>query len=485
MQPGELCSRNRRPVLEPLEPRLLLDGLAGQQALQLFNASPALFAQNQGQWADVAIRYVHNGAAASVAMTDAGVIFRLFRQEADDASEVAEWATSPGPGPAEGLPGLDDRAVQAIQLSVSFVGANTVPPVGLEQAETYFNYFIGEQANWRQKVPTYEVVAYQGLYEGIELLTFGLRSHLKYEFHVAPGADYQQIQVRYEGIESLSLAADGSLRIQTALGELADDAPYIYQVIDGQTVQIGGEFVLLDEFSYGFAVTGGYDPTVELVIDPDLAWGSFLGGSDWDEGWEIAADGAGNAFLTGYTDSSDFPTPGGFDGTLGGGCDAFVAKVTPTGLLAWGSFLGGSDDDYGEGIAADAAGNVLLTGRTFSSDFPTPGGFDTNLGGEGDAFVAKVSPTGSLAWGSFLGGSGGDSGYGIAADAAGNALLTGYTCSGTSPPPEASTPASAAAATPSWPRSPRPVRWPGRASWAAPAPRMAMPSRPTARATPC
>jgi hypothetical protein len=105
------------------------------------------------------------------------------------------------------------------QFSVQFEGAKQVEPVGLDRAETVYNYYVGDQSRWRSEVPTYETVAYLGLYEGIDLLTWGRRDSLKYEFHVAPGADYRQIRVRYEGIDGLVLDPLGNLHVQTSVGE--------------------------------------------------------------------------------------------------------------------------------------------------------------------------------------------------------------------------------------------------------------------------
>ncbi|KKK58714.1 hypothetical protein LCGC14_3041640, partial [marine sediment metagenome] len=230
--------------------------------------------------------------------------------------------------------------------------------------------------------------------------------------------------------------------MQTELGELIDDAPYIYQEIDGERVEVAGAFSLVDADTYRFRITGAYDPSEQLIIDPLLLWSSFLGGSGRDKANAIAADSAGNALITGETswESSDFPTPGGFDTSYNGGeDDAFVAKVSASGALLWSSFLGGYYIDRGSAIAADAAGNALITGHTstgaYPSNFPTPGGFDTSPNGSWDAFVTKVSASGVLLWSSFLGGSSSDAGRAIAADAAGNALIAGNTFSVNFPTP--------------------------------------------------
>jgi hypothetical protein len=126
-----------------------------------------------------------------------------------------------------------------------------------------------------------------------------------------------------------------------------------------------------------------------------LAYSTYLGGSSNDTG-VIAVDAAGSAYVTGFTQSSDFPTVGAFDTSLGGGADAFVAKLSASGSsLAYSSYLGGSSFDGGGGIAVDAAGNAYVTGFTSSANFPTVGAFDTSLGGGFDAFVAKIAPSGA------------------------------------------------------------------------------------------
>jgi hypothetical protein len=163
-----------------------------------------------------------------------------------------------------------------------------------------------------------------------------------------------------------------------------------------------------------------------------LVYAGFLGGSSNEEGYNIAVDAAGNAYVTGYTHSRDFPVVVGPSTSFKGGGDAFVAKVNPEGTaLVYAGFLGGSRIDQGFGIAVDADGNAYVTGRTESRDFPTVVGPDTSFNGFSDAFVVKVNPSGTaLLYAGFLGGRDcWDGGFGIAVDAAGNAFVTGYTCS--------------------------------------------------------
>ena len=299
-------------MLEPLEPRLLLDGVAEQQALELFSISPALFVENQGQWADESVRFVHNGSGANVAMTDAGPVFQVFRQELKDGTAEGLDDGTGQEGLLECLPGRDRLGPNAyetytLQFSASFVGAAVVAPVGMEQSEAVFNYFLGDDASrWREGVPSYEAVAYEGLYDGIDLHTWGQRDSLKYEFHVAPGADYSKIQVRYDGIEGLSINEAGQLVVNHGgdWGQVMDDAPVIYQEIDGERVEAAGRFVLLDEWTYSFEVTGGYDPTREVVIEANLTTSIYLGGTGKDHAHSIAVDASENTLVMGQAYAS-------------------------------------------------------------------------------------------------------------------------------------------------------------------------------------
>ncbi len=434
-----LSPYHRRLLCEALEDRRLLNATAANPTLQLFSASPALFAENQGQWSDAAVRYVFQGDGASVAMTDAGPVFQVFQQPATNTPAAPSPVDSPlpfdgrgagGEGMLPASPVPSTTPTQSEQFSVHFDGANLVTPKGTDQAATVYNYLVGDQSQWHSNVPTYQKVAYHGLYSGIDLLTWGQRNSLKYEFHVAPGADYQQIRIHYDGIEGLSVDAQGVLHVQTALGELTDDAPFIYQQIGGRQVAVAGQFKLLDADTYTFTVSGAYDPTRELVIDPQLAWSTYLGSSGDEWGSGIAVDAAGSVYVTGHTSSSDFPTTAGAFDTTYNGYDAFVAKLNPSGTgLVYSTYLGGSYSDEGDTIAVDAAGNAYVTGHTDSSDFPiTAGALDRTFGGASEAFVVKLNASGSgLVYSTYLGGSGNDYGYGIAVDAAGDAYVLGNT----------------------------------------------------------
>ncbi|TFG92057.1 MAG: hypothetical protein E4H15_04550 [Syntrophobacterales bacterium] len=170
----------------------------------------------------------------------------------------------------------------------------------------------------------------------------------------------------------------------------------------------------------------------------DILYSTYLGGSNGERGYAIAVDESGNAYVTGWTNSADFPsTEGSFQEDnahlpgYSGSIDAFVTKLNSSGsALSYSPYLGGNNSDSGYGIAVDVLGNAYVTGETFSDDFPTHSPYQNNLGGSFDVFVTKLNASGSvLSYSTYLGGSNNDYGYGIAVDGLGNAYLTGRTYS--------------------------------------------------------
>jgi hypothetical protein len=234
----------------------------------------------------------------------------------------------------------------------------------------------------------------------------------------------------------------------------ATGSDLVYATVLGGNEDDSGRDIALDEFgnahvtgytmSADFPVTSGAFDTshngVEDVfvakLDPTggiLSYATFLGGGGDDKGFGIALDGTGSAYVTGHTKSSDFPaTADAFDTTLGGDVDLFVARLDASGrAMEYVTYLGGSRQDYGHDLALDGAGSALVTGYTRSNDFPvTASAFDGTHNGDWDLFVARLDVAGkTLDYGTFLGGSRFEKGFGIALDGAGNAYLTGYTWS--------------------------------------------------------
>jgi hypothetical protein len=342
------------------------------------------------------------------------------------------------------------RNLKSQIIKMRFVAANANPSVvGLEQLSGKVNYIFGtDPTKWRTGVASYAKVKYENVYPGVDLVYYGNQQQLEYDFVVAPGADPNTIALEFAGADKLELDADGNLLLDTAGGQIRQHKPTVYQDVTGIRQEIPGGYVLLEQHTdhasrithqVGFHVES-YDPTRPLIIDPVLVYSTYLGGSGYENNRTIgsarggiAVDADGNVYVTGRTESRDFPTASAFQPTNKGGffnADVFVAKFNPAGsALVYSTYLGGSKDEEGRDIAVDADGNAYVTGATGlnSSDFPTtPGAFKTRDGG---VFVTKLSPTGALVYSAHFGGFLGAEGNDIAVDMAGNAYVTGETFS--------------------------------------------------------
>jgi hypothetical protein len=280
---------------------------------------------------------------------------------------------------------------------MAFVGSNPSPDIsGLEPMVGVSNYFIGSDPDrWRTRVPHYARVRYEQVYDGIDLIFRGSQGRLEYDFIVASGANPAAIRLEFSGAENLTLSDDGNLVVALAEARLVQPAPLIYQEAEGGRVQVQGGYVIADDDTVGFEV-GRYDETLPLVIDPLLSFSTYLGGSADESGEGIAVDAAGNVYVAGRTGSLNFPTQSAIDHPLEGSSDAFVAKLAPGGrTLLFATYLGGASGETAYGIALDGKANVYLTGYTSSGDFPTTAALQGTLASPGDAFTVKMDSAGS------------------------------------------------------------------------------------------
>jgi hypothetical protein len=307
---------------------------------------------------------------------------------------------------------------------VSIDGADLLPGT--------INYLVGDdRTQWRENVPTYARVRYQGVYPGIDLLYYAHDGELEYDFVVAPGASPESIALAFEGV-ALTLDAAGDLVGQVEGREMRLRKPLLYQQDARGRVPVEGRWILRDADRVAFHV-GPYDSGRPLIIDPVLSYSTYLGRSGLEAITDIAVDSQGNAYVIGETDSATFPTTAGaFQSTLAGVNDVFVTKLDSSGILAHSTYVGGSGSDAGAAIAVDPLGNAYVVGVTQSADFPaTAGAFQFGYsGGTSDAFAAKLDASGSgLIYATFLGGSDTDAAQGLAIDSAGHAFVAGATLS--------------------------------------------------------
>ena len=398
-------AQQRKTVLqlELLEARWLPSGTASYGQL------PLAFEPNVGQ-TSAGIGYLARGPGYSVGLNASGAFIALENSSSSTSNLI----------------------------DVRLVGANSAPTaVSQDELPGVANYLIGNNpSDWHTNIPTYGQVTYQNVYPGVDLVYHGNQDQLEYDFVVNPGSSPGVIRLALSGVQALTLDAQGDLLVHTAAGVLTEKVPTIYQMIGGVEQTVAGRYVLENNGQVGFAV-GAYDSSKPLVIDPVLQYSTYVGGSTIDSGQAITVDAAGDAYVTGYTESSNFPTAGSpviGSPPPGGGENAFVFKLNADGsALLYSTYLGGAASTLpnceGTGIAVDASGDAFVVGYTNESAFPTAGNpAQRSLRGPLNAFVTELNPTGSgLVYSTYLGGSGRDFGVGIAIDGSGDAYVTGGT----------------------------------------------------------
>jgi len=442
----------------PLEPSS--DTPQETHARDAYGKLPLAFEVNAGQ-GDPSARFLAHGHGYTLALTPTEALLSLTAPTAVVSRHDRPAGASPSP-----------PLLSAVHFR--FPGANpAVAMRGEEALPGIVNYLVGnDPTRWHTHIPTTAKVRYTDLYPGVDLVVYGTESDAwEYDVIVAPGADPAAFALSMEGATGVTLdATTGDLVLGTAVGAIRQRAPVLYQEVGGERQGVMGGYAMREDGTVGFAV-GEYDRLLPLVIDPTLAYSTYLGGSGDDIGLGIAVDAGGNAYVTGGTDGDAFVTKldgsgarlystrfgGGNDqgasiavdtsgnayvtgstqstnfpvtdgSTPSGLSDVFVAKLNGIGALVYSTRFGGNDTDFGNGIAVDTSGNIYVTGETSSTNFPVTDG-STYGGHRSDAFVAKLDGSGTRIYSTHLGGSGDDNGAGIAVDTSGNAYVTGFTSS--------------------------------------------------------
>ena len=296
----------------------------GKAAIQeAYGKLPLIFEANQGQ-TDRQVKFLSRGSGYTLFLTPSEAVLALKQPKTEAKVEAQKEAVTTS--------NSEPRTSNTV-LRMRLVGANPKPKMaGLEELPGKSNYFIGnDPKKWRANIANYAKVRYRNIYPGVDLVYYGNQQQLEYDFVVSPGADPGRIALRFQGADRLEVDTQGNLVLHTGLGEIHQRKPAVYQEVAGARHEISGGYVLLDIHTVGFRL-GAYDDSRPLIIDPVLFYSTYLGGNYYDFGYDIAVDGSGNAYVTGYTVSSNFPTTGGaFQTTFGGNVDAFVTKLNPTG----------------------------------------------------------------------------------------------------------------------------------------------------------
>jgi len=370
---------------------------------------PLFFIGNEGQL-DNRVHYYEQGAGHAIYFTSTGAHF-VLRQVGNERQH---------------------------EIALNFMGAHAEPKIsGRHPQQGRVNYFIGsDPRQWVTGIATYGEIAYKNLYPGIDMKFYGRGQELEYDIIIAPGSDPSQIAFSYNGIDSLQITEDGNLKVRLDDGFILQKKPLLYQEIEGRRIEIPGRFRLLKikdakrVQAFGFEV-GDYDKSYPLTIDPILLYSTYLGGSSHEQGAAIAVDGSGNTYLTGVSRSMNYPVAAAYKAAGAANYNnIIITKINASGsALVYSTYLGGSNNDEGLGIAVDTVGNAYITGKTRSSNFPMVNAIQvSNSPNYDDAFLVKLNPSGGvLLYSTYIGGSKDDVANGIAVDGMGNMYITGNT----------------------------------------------------------
>ncbi len=402
---------------EPSQEKIVIDNLLSQ---------PVSFTENRGQWDEKVLFKAEAGGATFWFCRDE-VVYQFMR----DTDEIIKDEMSHS---FHMLEGMSDRfhhpryKKEWLVIRVRFEGANPEAEIIRgDRLSHNSNYFIGaDRSRWATDVPNYSSITYRDIYPGIDLRYHGDGLGMKYDFIVNAGADISQIRVRYDGVDDLFISNGGDLQAQTRFGLVYEQIPEIYQEVWGRKREVSGGYIMREPGVFGFAVEA-YDPSLPLIIDPELIYSTYLGGNDSDGGLCIAVDASGCAYVTGVTWSTNFPTQNPYQVNRGAD-DVFVTKLSSSGnTLIYSTYLGGSSSDQSRGIAVDASGCAYVTGETWSTNFPTQNPYQRYVD-LCEVFVTKLSSSGNtLVYSTYLGSESLEGGLGIAVDASGCAYVTGLT----------------------------------------------------------
>jgi hypothetical protein len=375
------------------------------------------------------VRYISYGAKAQYLFTEQGLSYVFYRQQEPGIQALKNGTT-----------------IEGLRIDMQVIGGDMSRMTVEQPSESHFNFYLTGRAENQTNIQAYRMVRYSEVYPNIDLVFYGKGGEMKYDWVIRPGGNPQQIQVNYAGAQNLSIGEDGQLLVQTAAGNIIEQPPFSFQSINdqgpGATKPEDGPAIVSTRYriqgnTVSFDIPR-YDTKRLLVIDPTLAWSTYMGGTDEDELTGVVTDGLGNVYFSGWSFSLAFPTTvGSFQPLLGAGADAIVAKFNATtGARIWSTYVGGTAGpsiDAGGGITVDRTGAVIFTGLTNSPDFPVAGGFKMTGAAAGifDAFVFKLSPAGARVWGSFYGGAAGEGevpgDMGIAVDDNNDLYITGTT----------------------------------------------------------
>ena len=420
-----------------------------QRIAQTYGKLPLTFEANQGQ-SDKQVKFLSRGEGYTLFLTGDEAVLSLRRAPTHDFDREAVANLKPEEFKATDL--------NAAVLRMKLVGVNPAVEIsGAAPQEGKSNYFVGnDPSQWHTTVTNYSQVRYENAYPGVDLVYYGNRQQLEYDFVVAPGVDPSAISLNITAESALSgkstsallrIAEDGDLLVPTAGGDVRFHKPIAFQpAVSSDIHSIGGDpsatgdsvdgrWVLKGDNQIGFELSS-YDRTRALIIDPVLRYSTYVGGTGTDGAFGVAIDQYGNAYVTGFTSSTNFPTKNPYQKNNAGGIDTFVFKLNRTGTaLVYSTYLGGSATEYPFGISVDSKGEAYEVGNTGSNNFPVTASTAyqktcPSCSNYPAVFLTKFSTAGNtILYSTYLGGSGDNRAFGITLDSTGDAYIIGWTTS--------------------------------------------------------
>ncbi len=325
-----------------------------------------------------------------------------------------------------------DFVTNSESFSITFPDANKINPKGIQEQKNYINFFYPNLH--LVNVPTYQEIWYYDLYDKIDLRYYMSEDGLKYEFVVHPGADPNEIILEASNTVKLELDYDNMVFTSRDRNKplIQDSSLRVFQT-DG--IEIPARFLVQETSRYGFyleAYDSSQTVTIDPLI---LSYSTFLGGNDLEIAYNLAIDNDNNTYICGSTSSTNFPSFNEYDNTLNGSSDAFITKLNSTGTgIVFSTYLGGTSYETARGLVVDEESNIYLSGTTNSNNFPTYKGLNNSHNGGEDGFITKLNSTGNeLIFSTYIGGSSNENTIIISVDSSSNIYIGGTTYSANFP----------------------------------------------------
>jgi hypothetical protein len=390
-----------------------------EQNITTFMGGKNCFIENKGQWPSEVL-YLAKLKSGIVWITNFGVSYAYFKEE----------ITHTPPNKPDPLYDNvnDGNSTQYICHRVNQIykgSLNHPKSQGIRKLEGYYNYFKGNnQPAHATSVERFKELMLTNVYNGIDVRYYIADGNLRYDFIVNPGANPADIEIMFEGANSLEIV-NNEINISTSVNQIFHKDLFAYQQIQGEIIPLSVEWIKKGA-GFTFSIIN-YDAAYPLIIDP-LVYSTYLGGIHADYGSNIIIDNIGNSCVVGYTWSYNFDiTPGA--SPLNDAYDAFISKFGSNGTLIYSTCLGGSNDDWGTNIALDSDNNFFIVGKSKSNDFPTTSSsYQPAYQGNIDGFVTKISADGtSIIYSSYIGGNNEDVCTDLVINDAGDPIVVGYT----------------------------------------------------------